>query len=592
MARLARPAAELQARYDAVVVGSGYGGGVAASRLARAGLKVAVLERGREFLPGDFPKTLLASQREMQISAAGKHVGSPSALFDLRLGRDVHAMMGCGLGGTSLINANVCLSPDMLVFEDERWPAAIRTDHYLNVGFGRARDMLAPEQLPETSNPLKLEALEVAAKAFGREVERVPLHIAFEAKVNRAGVSQPACTECGDCMAGCNVGAKTTVHSTYLADAARHGAHIFTGVRVRHVERSSDGLWRVSFLMHDAGDRVVPVRGVQAPIVVLAAGTYGTNEILMRSRERGLAVSDRLGKSISTNADAIAFGYNNDRPVGAVGIGHPPKEGVPKPGPGVAGLIDLRRRRDPLDRLAIVEASVQSPMARLLPLMLPAGAMLGTDTDKGLGDLIEELKRTGESFVSGPYQGAVHNTQVFLAVGHDSGRGEFVLDGDHISMRWPDPTSDPVFEHIDAALTKAVKATGGTYIPNPVSRSFLGGNLFTVHPLGGAGMGEDRTLGVVDHRCRVFDASAGSGATAVHDGLFVCDGSVMPRSLGVHPLLTITAVAERAMLLLAKDRNLDLDIGSAKRSAPLPSAPMPAAALVETGSRRWFGWRQ
>jgi cholesterol oxidase len=113
MARLARPASELLARYDAIVVGSGYGGGVSASRLARAGLKVAVLERGREFLPGEFPSNLLAAQRETQISVAGKHIGSHSALFDLRMGDDVHAMMGCGLGGTSLINANVCLSPDI-----------------------------------------------------------------------------------------------------------------------------------------------------------------------------------------------------------------------------------------------------------------------------------------------------------------------------------------------------------------------------------------------------------------------------------------------------------------------------------------------
>ncbi|MFM9939409.1 MAG: GMC family oxidoreductase N-terminal domain-containing protein [Hyphomicrobiaceae bacterium] len=591
MARLARPVGELRADYDAVVVGSGYGGGVAASRLARAGLKVAVLERGKEFLPGEFPSSLLASQREMQISAAGRRIGADDALFDLRLGRDVHAMMACGLGGTSLINANVCLSPDMLVFEDERWPAALRTDHYLSVGFGRAREMLAPETLPETTTPAKLAALEVAAAAFGREAERVPLHIAFKDKVNRAGVRQAACTLCGDCMGGCNVGAKTTVHSTYLTDAAAYGAAIFTGLKVRFVERAAGGLWRVSFVMHTASDKVVPIRSVQAPIVILAAGTFGSNEILFRSRARGLALSDQLGKRISTNADAIAFGYNNDRPIGAVGVGNPPKEGVPRPGPAVSGLIDLRRRRDPADRLAIVEASIQSAMARVLPLMLPAGAVLGTDTDKGLNDLLAELKRTGESLVGGAYKGAVNNTQVFLAVGHDSGRGEMVLDGDHVTIRWPDALSEPVFQRIEVALTKAVKATGGTYVANPVSKSFLGGNLFTVHPLGGAGMGESRDTGVVDHMCRVFDAGSSQGRDAVHDGLFVCDGAVMPCSLGVHPLLTITAVAERAMLLLAKVRGLTLDVGSvkadAKAAALVPGAVAEAARPRAGLLSRW-----
>lgn len=579
MARLARPVAELRAQYDAVVVGSGYGGGVAASRLARAGLKVAVLERGREYLPGDFPTTLWASQREMQVSVAGRHIGAPDALFDLRLGPDVHVMQGCGLGGTSLINANVCLSPDMLVLEDERWPSAIRTDHYLNVGFGRARDMLAPEPLPIEQTPPKLAALGVAAKALGRPLERVPLHIAFEEKINKAGVRQPACTQCGDCMGGCNIGAKTTVHSTYLADAARFGAHIFTGLKVRHLERSEDGLWRVSFLMQGGHDKVVPIRSVRAPIVVVAAGTLGSNEILQRSKARGLALSDKLGQRISTNADAIAFGYNNDIPVNAVGVGNPPKEGVTPPGPGVAGLIDLRRRRNPADRLAIVEASVQSAMARVLPLMLPLGGVIGTDTDKGLRDLLEEAKRTGESLIAGPYKGAVQNTQVFLAVGHDSGRGQIVLEHEQPVIRWPDALSEPVFKSIEDTLIKAVKATGGTYIPNPVSKAFLGGNLFTVHPLGGAAMADSRDKGVVDHKCRVFDASPGRGPDAVHDGLYVCDGAVMPCSLGVHPLLTITAVAERAMLLLAKDRGLALDVGSSRVAAAAKFSPVATVAV-------------
>src|SRR5688572_3810296 len=98
MPRLGRSAAEIRQEYDAVVVGSGYGGGVAASRLARMGFKVAVLERGREYLPGDFPTDLLGAQSETQISGAGKRIGSRTALFDMRLGRDVHVMLGCGLG--------------------------------------------------------------------------------------------------------------------------------------------------------------------------------------------------------------------------------------------------------------------------------------------------------------------------------------------------------------------------------------------------------------------------------------------------------------------------------------------------------------
>jgi cholesterol oxidase len=122
MSRLARPVAQAKPTYDVIVVGSGYGGGVAASRLARIGLSVAVLERGREYLPGEFAESLLAASTSTQINTGGRRVGPADALFDVRVGKDVHALVGCGLGGTSLINAAVCLTPDSMVLEDEAWP--------------------------------------------------------------------------------------------------------------------------------------------------------------------------------------------------------------------------------------------------------------------------------------------------------------------------------------------------------------------------------------------------------------------------------------------------------------------------------------
>lgn len=578
MPRLGRSAAGIRQEYDAVVVGSGYGGGVAASRLARMGFKVAVIERGREYLPGEFPTNLADAQSETQVSGAGKRIGSRTALFDMRLGRDVHVLVGCGLGGTSLINANVCLTPDVLVFEDDVWPDALRADHWLNVGFHRARQMLAPEPLPDRSNPLKLQALDAAAKAFGRQAERVPLHIAFSERANTAGVLQAACTECGDCMGGCNVGAKTTAHSTYLADAVNHGAEIFTHALVRAVEPGGDGRWRVVYARQDAPETTVPVRAVSAKVVVLAAGTLGTSEILLRSRERGLRVSDLLGKRFSTNADAIAFGYNNKTPVNAIGVGHPPRKDVPRPGPAVAGLIDFRRRRDLPDRIAVVEAAVQSSAAALLPFVLPLGAVTGVSTQEGLASFITEARRTAQSLIQGAYSGAVHNTQVFLAVGHDDAAGELALHGDQIAISWPDALQNPVYERIHATLGKAVAATGGTYVPNPLSSRLLGGNLMTVHPLGGCGMGQDRTTGVVDHACRVFDADPGKPADAVFGGLYVIDGSIVPRSLGVHPLLTITALAERAMILLARAYDREL---SAEPMAGAPERDFRGSAGAE-----------
>src|SRR3954454_20210448 len=126
MQRLSSPATDLRHHYDVVVVGSGYGGAITACRLARAGRSVCVLERGRELHPGDFPEGVADGTRELQTHIGGRVLGPRTGLFDLRLGADISVLVGCGLGGTSLINANVALEADPRLFDDPVWPAGGR----------------------------------------------------------------------------------------------------------------------------------------------------------------------------------------------------------------------------------------------------------------------------------------------------------------------------------------------------------------------------------------------------------------------------------------------------------------------------------
>jgi cholesterol oxidase len=582
--RLAREPDQMQASYDAVVVGSGYGAGVAASRLARMGFSVAVLERGREFAIGEFPDTLPEATQELQYVFNGRHEGKRTGLFELHYGRDMHVLVGCGLGGTSLINANVALPPDPRVWEDPRWPTELFHDDTLEEGFARARHMLRPVPYPNDKPLDKLTRLGEAATALGAELSHPPINVAFKTGPNAAGVVQPACNLCGDCCSGCNVGAKTTVQMTYLPDAANHGAEIFTGATVRHVKKEADG-WRVLYTPTAArrdGFRS-PERSIAAKIVVLGAGALGSTEILLRSRAEGLAVSDRLGQAFTGNGDVLAFAYNGDKSVNAVGVGVPPRTDIAPPGPCITGAIDLRASSSLDDGMIIEEGVLPSGLAEILPVTFNVGRIFGKDTDHGPVDELQETARRAASALLGTWRGAMHNTATFLVMAHDGSAGRLEMDDDdRIRVDWPGISKEPVFARIGDALRNAAAVNGATYVRNPIQNTFLGKNVITVHPLGGCGMGRDKSQGVVDHACRVYDTSPGAGPDAVHDGLYVCDGAAIPRSVGVNPLLTITALAERAMMHVAKSSGRDLS-DAPKADAPVrtlqAAATRPATGL-------------
>src|SRR5262245_66570887 len=159
MPRLARSLRHLRPHYDAVVVGSGYGAGVAAARLARAGKRVAVLERGREIAIGEFPRRFSDLRGELQLAGRHTRLGTPTGLYDVRLGADMHVLVGCGLGGGSLVNAGVALRPDPRVLRDPVWPEAVAQDGLLDEGYARAVRWLRPAHDPVAAGRTKYSAL-------------------------------------------------------------------------------------------------------------------------------------------------------------------------------------------------------------------------------------------------------------------------------------------------------------------------------------------------------------------------------------------------------------------------------------------------
>lgn len=553
-------------------MGSGYGAATAASRLARMGYSVAILERGAEILPGQFPKTLGDGIGAFQADLGIKKMGSDTALFDLRVNKGISVLIGCGVGGTTLINGNIMLRPDDRVFSNGDWPEAFAKDAKIGLseGFDRANAMLTPASYPDKVRLAKLEAFKKSAEALGRDISLPPVTITYEDRPdgNIAGVIQPACTLCGDCCSGCNVGAKNTTTMNYVPDAVNHGAQLFTHKQVRHVTKNGEK-WRVAYRDLAADDKVAE-HMIEATIAVLGAGTLGSTEILLRSREKGLSLSAQLGRNFSGNGDVIAFGYNCDEEIDGIGVGHPPIIDKAPVGPVIAGLIDLRDTDNFEDGMVIQEGAIPSVLAPALPqLMAGTGAIFGNDTDGGIRDYFEEKGRVFKSLFGGAYTGAVNSTMTFLVMAHDGNNGVIQLDDGRVSIDWEEAGQHPIFKRISETLEKATAALGGKYVDNPAWSKALGRNLISVHPLGGCGMGNGATDGVVDHKCRVF---TGNG-TAIHDGLYVCDGSVMPRSLGVNPGLTITAVTERAMKLLAEDHGRELPVGVTEKRVIRQAAP-------------------
>jgi cholesterol oxidase len=585
MQRLSSSIHQIKNHYSVVVVGSGYGGGITASRVARAGKDVCVLERGREYIPGEYPNTQAEVIRETQVDLPEGHIGSHAGLLDFRVNKDINVLVGCGLGGTSLINAGVAVQPDPRVFDDPRWPSAFRQDKGTRLadGFTHATAMLQPSTYPDHFPPIhKLDELEASAKGINGKFYRLPINVTFTDGPNPFGVEQNACVGCGDCVTGCNYGAKNTTLMNYLPDARNHGAEIYTEVSVRHLERKNNR-WLVHYQVVEAGQEKfnAPLLFVSADVVVLAAGTLGSTEILLRSRAAGLGASDKIGRHFTGNGDVLGFSYNSNHNVNGFGFGPDSPASRNPVGPCITGIIDLRKTPVLEDGMVIEEGSIPGAIAGLMPLMLSStAARLGKDTNTKPADQLAAKLRETETLFAGPFHGATQNTQTYLVMTHDDGEGRMFLNKDRLRIDWPGVGSQPIFEKVNQRLLDVTKPIGGTYVPNPTWSKLTNQNLTSVHPLGGCVMAESADHGVVNHKGQVFSGNSG---TDVHDGLLISDGSILPRPLGVNPLLTISAIAERNCALLAEDRGWKIDYKLGPPPAPpVPKTLKPGVRFTET----------
>jgi cholesterol oxidase len=546
MATAVKSVSELAPGYEAIVVGSGYGGGVAASRLARMGLRVAVLEQGRLWRLGDFPTTNTARRKEVRLTGRAPGIGNPAGLYSLSVGKGMTVFGATGIGGGSLINAGIALRPDLDRLRAKGWPEPVIGDGLLAQGIVRGETMLGVLPVPEPERFPKYRSLARVAAAAGKPIGQRPMTIAHTPGPNAAGIVQQACRHCGDCWSGCNAGAKTTIGITYIADAADHGATIFCKARARSLAKTATG-WEV--VVEDVAAPAL-TRRVVAPIVVLAAGTMGTNEILLRAQDAGLSLSARLGHGFSANGDDLVFATELAEPAYAVATGFPPQAppGTAIVGPHSIGVIDLSDEDGPL---WLHDGTMLTLMASLAPYK---------------EFLRGKLRRGWRMLRGGPHGEELSRVQIFYIVGHDDASGRLRLRKNRVMVDWPGYSASTERVRSEQKVRIIVERMGGVFHTNPFALSAFGGNRIIAHPLGGCGMGETAADGVVADDGRVFDPS--HGPKAVHDGLYVCDAAAIPSSVGVSPLLTITALAERAMMLAADRLGRKLDVTTVPAGRP------------------------
>src|SRR5215831_17655552 len=371
-------------RYDFIVIGSGYGGAITAARLATAQLDkkptICILERGKEWEPGTFP------EGPTEILGGLRSDTNPLGLYELLNHPDISVIKGSGLGGTSLINANVAIRPDREVFEQFHWPASL-TFEALTPFYDKATAVLAPSLHPRAAALGKVKALGVRAQQLGYPVEALNIAVNFTIDgLNPHGVLQRPCIDCGNCVTGCNVRAKNTLYMNYLPMARNAGATILTQTKVEWIEKLSGGGWRIhgkhvegfgddeSFTM-DAGE------------VVLSAGSLNTAEILLRSEAHGLSVAPALGTKFNGNGDFFGLAYNGDYETDVLGYRYqqtPAAGDSLPPGPNIVGLVRYNGGLPEAQRIAVEDFSF--PNAYMDGAKAIFAALQGQDTVIGNED--------------------------------------------------------------------------------------------------------------------------------------------------------------------------------------------------------------
>ncbi len=553
--------------YEVVVIGTGFGGAILACRTAKRWPgKVLVLERGKRYPLGSFPRSPRAMAEnfwnlpfeDRAHPSSVKEKGELHGMFDIRSGTHIDAVLCAGLGGGSLIYANVFLEPPTQVFE-QGWPQGWTRDR-LTPYYAVAKSVLGSRPIPLGDDPrrqvIRAKLFDEVAEHMGKPHQWADLNVFFgnnfndplpigEQDRNRYGALQTSCVYCGECDVGCNTQSKNTLDLNYLYVAEhRYQAdirteHLVTKVVPINAAGEDDPTclgesgYRVYFIDLMTGEETSKT----AQRVVVSAGTLGSTELLMRCRDiHGTLphVSQALGKRFSGNGDFLSFAMDGDRAAD------------PNYGPVITRFADhnLFSNFDRDRAFVLEDAAFPAFGAWYLEGATPAtsivrtvwnavkhyiGRLMGGVSVGRMGGLLSDLLKNDVSYRS----------SVLLCMGLDKGNGTMRLnENGYVHVDWLFRDSIKLYNAIlDAAKAfgKYINAKTVIAMPNwwwPARRNV------TVHALGGCILADDPGSGVTSAKPETL------GQVFGYTGLYVADGAIVPSALGANPTATIAALAE------------------------------------------------
>ena len=520
--------------FDVVVIGSGFGGSVAALRLREKGYSVAVIEAGRRFKDKDFPKTSWRLRRFLFFPRLGL-----TGIQRIHALPDVMVLAGAGVGGGSLVYANTLYTPPDTYFNDPQWRSITDWKSELAPWYDQAHRMLGVAENPYFS-PSDAAMKEAADEmGVGHTFKMAPLGIYFGDGTDKkvadpffggVGPDRNGCTQCGACMTGCRFNAKNTLPKNYLGLAEGAGAEVFPLHTVTKIEEQSDTSWVIT--TRKSTSWFGATKKFTARQVVVAAGTYNTQRLLHTMKNDGTLpkLSDALGKLSRTNSEALT------------------------------GALLKKSDIDYTKGSAITSSFFPDDHTHVEPVRYGKGSNLMGLLQTVMTDGFVAKARRRQWLTQ-----MVKNPALIIRI---------------LNVRkWSERTVIAlVMQNVDSALTvKGKKGIFGwhltskndsdkpnaTYIPaaNEVVRriadkheGIAGGHYgdlfnapFTAHFVGGCVIGEDKSKGVIDPYHRVWD----------YPTLHIVDGSSVTANLGVNPSLTITAQAERAFSMWPNKGDID-----------------------------------